>query len=168
MKRAFYSVLLLAAVLSPSAGATAEPKQVVGLVETIRVLPGDLIVDAKLDTGADNSSIHASDIVEFLRDGEPWVRFRVVNREGQTQVLERELVRVARIKAEKGQRQKRPVVMLSLCLGKTQREVQVTLVDRSRFRYRMILGRSFLRDLFLIDPSLKRTVQPECPDTKEE
>jgi hypothetical protein len=166
MKRFLSSVLLLAAILSPPAEAIAEHKQVVGLVETVRVLPGDLIMDAKLDTGADNSSIHATGIVEFTREGAPWVRFRAVSRKGKGAVLERELVRVARIKATKGKSRKRPVVMLSVCLGKTHREVQVTLVNRSRFRYRMILGRSFLRDRFIIDSSLKHTVQPECPDLK--
>ena len=34
-------------------------------------------VKAKLDTGARSSTIHAWDVAEFQRDGEPWARFQI-------------------------------------------------------------------------------------------
>jgi hypothetical protein len=159
--RSLFSTITLIALLSLTAPVYA--KQAVGLVEPVRIDPSGLVVDAKLDTGADNSSIHASHVVRFKRRGESWVRFQVVNSEGKSETLERELVRIAKIKRPTGKSQKRPVVMLGVCLGNTYREVQVTLVDRSQFRYRMIIGRSFLVDDFLVDPSKKYTVRPVCP-----
>ncbi len=159
--RSLFSTITLIALLSLTALVYAE--QTVGLVESVRIDPSGLVVVAKIDTGADNSSIHASDVVRFKRRGESWLRFRVVNREGKSETLECKLVRVARIKTPIGKSQKRRVVMLGLCLGNTYREAEVTLVDRSRFRYRMIIGRSFLLDDFLVDPSKKYTVQPVCP-----
>ena len=159
--RSLLSTITLIALLSLTAPVYA--KQTVGLVESVRIDPSGLVVDAKVDTGADNSSIHASNVVRFKRRGESWVRFQVVNSEGKSETLERELVRVAKIKSPTGKSQKRPVVMLGVCLGNTYREVQVTLVDRSRFSYRMIIGRSFLVDDFLVDPSKKYTVRPVCP-----
>lgn len=147
------------------ASATADrAKRTAGLVERVRVEPSGLIVDAKLDTGADNSSIHASDIVRFKRRGESWVRFRIVGPKGGSETIERPLVRIARIKRPTGKSQKRPVVMLGICLGTFYKEVQVTLVDRSRFRYRMIIGRSFLGNDFLVDPAAKHVVEPACAD----
>lgn len=160
--RALCSVTLLIVALGFSSDTYG--KEVVGLVETVRIQPSGLIVDAKIDTGADNSSIHASDVHRFKRRGDSWVRFRVENREGKSETLERELVRVARVKRPSGKSQKRPVVMLGICLGTIYREVEVSLVDRSRFRYRMIIGRSFLGKDFLVDPSKKYLREPACRD----
>ena len=49
---------------------------VIGLREWIN-LPelGMVGLRAKIDTGASTSSLHASDIQPFDRDGESWVRF---------------------------------------------------------------------------------------------
>ncbi len=159
--RSLFLVIPSLVLLTLSTAAYA--KEVIGLVESVRIEPGGLVVDAKIDTGADNSSIHASDVVRFKRRGESWVRFRVVTHNATSETLERELVRVARVKRPTGKSQRRPVVMLGLCLGTAYREVEVTLVDRSRFRYRMIIGRSFLGNDFLVDPSKKNTTQPACP-----
>lgn len=159
--RSLFSTITVISLLSLTASVYA--KQEVGLVESVRIEPSGLIVDAKVDTGADNSSVHASDVVRFKRRGESWVRFQVVNREGKSETLERELLRVAKIKRPTGKSGKRPVVTLGVCLGTTYKEVEVTLVDRSRFRYRMIIGRSFLGNDFVVDPSKKYTAQPDCP-----
>jgi hypothetical protein len=162
--RSLFLVITSVVVLIISTAAHA--KEMIGLVENVLIQPGGLVIDAKIDTGADNSSIDASDMVRFKRRGESWVRFRVVKHDGTSETLERELVRVARVKRPSGKSQRRPVVMLGLCLGATYREVEVTLVDRSRFRYRMIVGRSFLGNDFLVDPSKKNTTQPACSKRK--
>lgn len=159
-------ILVIASLVVLTFSTAANAKEVIGLVENVRIEPGGLVIDAKIDTGADNSSVHASDLVRFKRRGESWVRFRVIKLDGTSETLERELVRVARVKRPTGKSQRRPVVMLGLCLGTTYRDVEVTLVDRSRFRYRMIVGRSFLGNDFLVDPSTKHTTQPACPKRK--
>ncbi|MBI5568890.1 MAG: ATP-dependent zinc protease [Desulfomonile tiedjei] len=161
----FSLLLLFVAALTSAVAAAEDPRPVVGVVEKVRIHPGALLLPAKIDTGADNSSLNAADVTRFNRAGEKWVRFDVVDPDGHSITLERKLVRTARIKRQTGQAQRRPVVMLGICLGNIYREVQVTLVDRSRFRYPVLIGRSFMSGSLLVDPSLKFTVEPRCPDT---
>jgi hypothetical protein len=151
------SVILLSGPI-----AHADNRSVVGLLEKVRIFPGDLEVVAKLDTGADHSSLHAVDIKRFERDEERWVRFSVVNYEGRKVTIERKVFREARIKRHDRRAPRRPVVTLGVCLGNVYRVVLVNLVDRSRFRCRMIIGRSFMGDKLLVDPSEKYTVEPIC------
>jgi hypothetical protein len=45
-------------------------------VEKVRIHPGKLLVEARIDTGAD-SSLHCDCITCFDRNGEKWVSFIV-------------------------------------------------------------------------------------------
>jgi len=168
MKRFLFALLIVIPIISGRQVVAAEPTKVVGLIENVRVDPGGLNFIAKLDTGADHSSVNAQSVQRFKRRGERWVRFQLVTGDGRTVPLERELVRLASIKRHGEKKHKLPVVMLTLCLGNISREVQVNLVDRSRFNYKMLIGRSFMRDAFLVDPSRKFTVEPQCPDRTTE
>ncbi len=145
------------------AAFAADSPPVFGLVEQVRLYPGEILVQAKLDTGADNSSLHAVAITRFKRKGERWVRFQTLDEDGEPVTLERQLVRVAKIKRPEGKPQSRPVVSMGICLGTIYRQVEVTLADRSRFRYPMVLGRSFMANAVMVDPSLRITTKSECP-----
>lgn len=140
----------------------AQGKQVVGWLEKVRIYPGSLIIRAKLDTGAKNSSLNASHIIEFERNGERCVRFNVIDRYGKTVTIERKVHRTAKIKSHGGRAQPRYSIHLGICLGDFYREAEVNLVDRSGFIYQMLIGRSFLADNFIIDPSAKYTTKPIC------
>lgn len=141
---------------------SAGNKQIVGWVEKARISPGNLVLQAKLDSGADNSSLNVSDVVEFERNGEKWVRFGLVNDLGQSVVIERRQVRIARIKRHRGMRQERPVVRMGICVGNYYKEAEVNLVDRSKFKYPLLIGRSFMGNGLLIDPSAQFTLEPGC------
>jgi hypothetical protein len=163
MRLVAWLLLALPAVVVFALTVLADDRQVVGLLERVRITPGNLVIVAKLDTGADHSSLHAVDIVRFERAGEKRVRFTVVNHEGQKVTLERKVFRESRIKKHDRLGPRRPVVKMGLCLGNVYGQGIVNLVDRSRFRCRMIIGRSFMGDRLLVDPSKKFTVEPTCP-----
>ncbi|MEW6533450.1 MAG: RimK/LysX family protein [Thermodesulfobacteriota bacterium] len=165
VERLLFTLVLLTIGVS---SAEAEGRTVVGLVEEVKITPGGLTLEAKLDTGADHSSLHAVNISRFRRGSERWVRFDVVNTEGDRVTLERELARVSRIKSPDDRPQKRPTVMLGVCLGNVYKEIEVNLVDRSRFRNKMLIGRSFMKDKLLVDPSKKFTLKPTCSDTEKQ
>ena len=162
MRRLVWLLLALSATAIFAVPAQADDRRVVGLLEKVRIFPGDLEIVAKLDTGADHSSLHAVDIKRFKRGGEHWVRFRVVNYEGQMVTIERKVVRKSRIKRHDRRGRGRPMVEMGICLGDVYRVALVNLVDRSRFRCRMIIGRSFMGDRLMVDPSKKFTTEPNC------
>lgn len=159
-------LLLLLCLLFPfkDAAAQGREKTVCGWLERVQVFPGDLVFRAKMDTGAKHSSLNASPIVEFEKDGETWVQFVIRDRNGRKLKMERPLVRTAEIKLRSKQKrtQERPVIHLGICLGSTYKEVEVNLVDRSNFNYQMLIGRSYLSGDFFVDAAKIFMLKPNC------
>ena len=73
---------LLGALVMALPAAAAE-KIVMGWIEKVRLYPGNFVVDAKLDTGAEYCSLDATNITKFNRDGQEWVRFEVNDHHGK-------------------------------------------------------------------------------------
>lgn len=136
---------------------TIDPANVIGLHEWIN-LPelGIVGLRAKIDTGASTSSLHASDIQPFSRDGQDWVRFTAYL---GTQVQRRHrceapLVSVKRIKSSNGQIQSRYVIQTQLELGAHSWPVEFTLACRKTMRYRVLLGsKALVTGALLVDPA---------------
>lgn len=157
------SILLYAASFYVAlCSAHADEKEVVGWLEKVRLFPVNIVVHAKLDSGADYSSLNASHIEEFEKNGKPWVRFDVSNRFGEKATIEREVSRIAMVKKHFGKPQKRPVVRLGICVGTKYMAADVNLVDRANFENQMLIGRSFLAGNVIIDPAMTFTAQPDC------
>ncbi len=153
--------VLSGAILS-SSPTGAQNKDIAGRVEKVRIYPGNLVLHAKLDTGAKTSSLHAPRITKFLKSGEKWVRFSLKNHVGIEATIERKIVRQARIKQKNGDPEERTVILLGVCLGTLYREIEVNLVDREKFLYPILIGRSFMIGHVLVDPELKYTSEPAC------
>lgn len=139
-------------------------KGIFGWIEKVRIAPGGILLHAKLDSGADHSSLSASNITEFTREGKDWVRFDIRNRKGETHTIELRSRRLAKIKRVEGNTQMRPVVRMGLCLGNRFLKVDVNLADRSNFAYPMLIGRNFLAPHVLLDASKSYTVEPRCEE----
>jgi hypothetical protein len=162
MKKLLFSVSIAATAFVLVGALPAEGKEIVGWLEKVRIYPGNLVIHAKLDTGARNSSLNASHVTVFERDGEQWVRFDVSSRYGKTVTIERKVQRVVKVKRHGAKPQIRFAVLLGICLGDVYKEVEVNLVDRSGFIYQMLIGRSFLAGNFIVDPAAKYTSKPNC------
>ena len=137
-------------------------KQTMGLIEKAKIYPKGLILDAKLDTGADSCSLHASNIKEFEKDGREFVKFTIIDRYGKKQEVEKEVMRHVRIKRLDGKSQVRKMIHIGLCLGGVYKIAEVSLVNRGKFNYEMLIGRRFLAGDFIVDPSITYTVDPTC------
>ena len=157
------AALLLCAV-TPVA-SVAEGRDLFGWVERVVVGEEAIELKAKLDTGAETSSLDASGIrrLRRLSTGLRLIEFEVTDPATErTFTLKKKLVRDVRIKQHDGSFQTRPVVELSVCLGTTVREIEVSLIDRSEFLYPLLLGRSALAGVALVDPELTFTREPDC------
>jgi hypothetical protein len=145
--------------------SAAEPTlEILGFLEDAVIYPEGLQFRAKLDSGADTSSVHAEGMRYFEKDDRDWVSFTVVNRYGEPERIERAVQRFAAIKSKRGTSQRRPVVRLGFCVSEIFEVVEVTLVDRSNFSSEVLVGRNFLAGKILVDSSLTFTTHPNCSE----
>jgi hypothetical protein len=138
-------------------------RAVVGYLERVRIFPGNFLLYAKIDTGARTSSMNAQNIRYLERDGQRYVRFSVTNRDNETQVFERPVLRRAKIRDIGRAPQVRPVIMLGLCVGNVYRYTQVNLANRAGFNFQLLIGRRFMAQRLLVDPVRQYTTEPSCP-----
>jgi hypothetical protein len=138
-------------------------KMVVGDVEQVWIDPPGIPLNARIDPTATNNTLQASTIVEFERDGKSWVRFVLHGPDSKTPIdLERRVsrhVRAAQSGAAAGEAIKRPVVRMQVKLGDVQDSFWFILTDRLEADHQVVLGRSFLKDIALVDVGA-RYVQP--------
>jgi len=151
------------------ASSLSEQPRTVGWVEKAIILGVETEVDAKLDTGADTTSINAEILEEPDEDTESggMIKFRFVGEDGKEAIFERPIVRWVRIKARDGGSFRRPVVQMKFCVAGRWVEEEVNLADRDEFNYSVLVGRNMLGKAKLaVDSSQTFTAEPACP--KEE
>ena len=126
-----------------------------GWIEKVNVGKHNLLMTAKIDSGADNSSIHALHPERYEKNGKPWVRFTLNSGTGQATIIDEPIIKTTRIKMKNKAVQERLVIELDVCLDNIRKRVPVNLSDRSHFNYQLLIGRSFLKSDFLIDSGKK-------------
>lgn len=128
-------------------------KLVVGERESVLLTAIDVVLPARINTGVSISKLDARDIQMFERNGEDWVRFKVIDPVTEiAHELERRRMRLAAsTKSEDSAR--RPVVEMRIAIGKVTQNAALTLVDRSGQPFPLLIGRNVLRDVMLVDVS---------------
>ena len=107
---------------------------------------------AKIDSGARTSSIHATILEQFERDGERHVRFAVdFGRQHVRQVCEAVQIDWRGITSSNGETQRRMIVKTPLHIGGITFRAEISLADRREMKFPMLIGRSALRRRFLVD-----------------
>ena len=110
-------------------------------------------IKAKLDTGAQTSSLHAHGIEVFERDGIDWVRFRVRpwQESGDDEVtVECPVHDRRKVRSSSGHVQDRFVVQMKVILVGHEVDAEVTLTNRDLMGFRMLIGREALRRGFVV------------------
>jgi len=141
-------------------------KFIIGEKEWVYLPAANTHFKARIDSGATTSSISASNIERFEKDGQKWVRFDLTHSSDDTSVnLERPLDRrVAIIQSSSDKKESRLVISLMIKIGDISQNTQFTLADRSQMDFPILLGRSFLRDIVLIDVSKQFSQTRFIPD----
>lgn len=140
---------------------TADGKLILGEKEWVYVDAIATSVEARVDTGATTSSASAIDIVPFERDGQDWVKFKFAHNDRETKEMQAPVARWVRITQSSSEGyDRRPVIDAWIQIGELKQQTEFTLTDRSHLRFGVLLGRSFFRDVAIVDVS-KRFVQPK-------
>lgn len=106
---------------------------------------------AKVDTGARSSALHVEHLTE-LPDNK--VIFDVVLKNGAKKKYKRiiaDVARWAKVKSSSGHYNTRCFVKTRIQLGTVSKEIEISLDSREDMNYRMLLGRSALRNDFVVD-----------------
>lgn len=128
-------------------------KVIVGEVEKFFLVEPGLVHIARIDSGAETSSLDARNITRFERDGSNWVRFDVPLPDSDDFVtLESEVSRRVRIiQANADEAERRVVVELQFMIGDHRQQAEFTLTNREHLSHVVLVGRNILRDVMLID-----------------
>lgn len=128
-------------------------KVIVGELEKFYLAGPGLVYDARIDSGAETSSLDARNITRFERDGNNWVRFDVpVPGTEDLVTMEKEISRrVKVIQSSADEADRRVVVELQFAIGDHQQVAEFTLTNRSHLTHTVLIGRNILRDVMLID-----------------
>jgi hypothetical protein len=149
-----------------SATSPATNPKAFGWVEEGLIQPENISVKIKLDTGALTSSMNAKDLERFEKDGEKWVRFNVELKDSDTgktvsAPFERSIVRNVKVRGAGGA-ERRPIVLMKICIGNKVYNEQFSLNDRGKMNYPVLIGRNTIEHLGLVDVTRTFTLEPHC------
>jgi hypothetical protein len=121
---------------------------------------------AKIDTGARSSALHVENIRE-LASGRVRFDVRLSRNQSERRVtVEAPVERRGRVRASNGEVETRIFVVVRLRIGPVEREIELSLVDRGRMIFRMLIGRRALAHSFLVDPSRRYVLRKPPPPRK--
>jgi len=110
-------------------------------------------IKAKIDTGARTSTLHAFDIELFKVKGKEYVRFKVHPLQRQSRKVvecEAELYDQRYVRSSSGHSSLRPVILTQLKVGSHLWDIELTLSNRDKMGFRMLIGRQAIRRHLLV------------------
>ncbi|MEN8693904.1 MAG: ATP-dependent zinc protease [Akkermansiaceae bacterium] len=111
-------------------------------------------VKTKIDTGARTSCLHTTNYEIFQKEGQDWVRFSVHPLKKRQEIETRAEAAVSDyriVRDSGGHEEKRPFIKTLLEIGTQSWEIEISLSNRERMKFQMLLGRTGLRDRILVD-----------------
>ncbi|WNC73058.1 RimK/LysX family protein [Thalassotalea psychrophila] len=134
----------------------------IGEVENIFLVKEKTTFAARIDTGADTSSLGVYNITKFERDGKKWVKFSLQG-DKDSKIFEYAIYDTVKIKQQSNMKaEERIEIKLAIKVGKKEYRGQIfNLADRSHLEFQVLIGRNFLKDIALVDVSKKHLLGGE-------
>jgi len=130
-------------------------KKIIGRHELISILDLELFdLDAKIDTGADTSALHCNHLEIDKKNNT--VSFSLLDKVHEAyhgKRLTLPLHKIKKVKSSNGQIQYRPSVKVNILFMGEKYKTIISLTDRTDMIFPMLIGRSFLKDRFIVDVS---------------
>lgn len=110
-------------------------------------------LQCKVDTGAKNSALHAFEVESFQKNEQSWVRFSIhIDENDPTQIktCEAEIKDIREVTDSGGNTSERFFIETILDIGGQKLPIPVSLTSRDTMAFKMLLGRTALREAKLI------------------
>ena len=134
-------------------------KRVIGRTDRIDLPAFGLYdVECKVDTGADTSAIHCSNVRIVEKDGQQTLTFKLLDPEHPAysgRVMSVNEFTERKVRSSTGHTEERFVIHAVGVLFGKEHPIEFTLSDRDSMRYPILLGRKLLKRGFLVDVSRK-------------
>ena len=134
-----------------NARKAVDKKVVIGRIEFINFLNPSFKVKARVDSGAQTCSLHATKIKEKTINDELYVQFETSGEDDEKHVLLRKVIATRRVRSTTGDVDTRYVIREKITLGDRSMEININLNDRSKLRHRFLIGRNLLMGNYVID-----------------
>ena len=131
-------------------------KQVIGATAVVYESSSRIGFPARIDTGAKTCSLHIEEVVienedENMRKNlDKPARIRVLNERGKSVWIDTTIAETVKVKTSE-ESERRYKVWLRLEYAGVEKLVHVTLNDRSKMEYPLLVGRNFLHGTFVVD-----------------
>lgn len=114
-------------------------------------------IKAKIDTGARTSALHAFEIEPFKQENKHYIRFKMHPLQRRTDALIECVAEVKDIRwviDSGGHKERRYVIKTPVQIGHRRWSIELTLTNRDTMNFRMLLGRTAMRNKIAVNPAV--------------
>jgi ribosomal protein S6--L-glutamate ligase len=152
-----YLILFIIVVLInpvPELFPKKKKKITIGRIEVIKLPKFGIKVEARIDTGAKTCSLHYfnKEIVSIGKG--KYIEFDTEDSTGKVYHMRSKIIRTSIIKSSSGDKSTRYIIKETIQLGSITKEVLISLNDREKMKYNVLIGRNFLIGRFVVDVAL--------------
>jgi hypothetical protein len=117
-------------------------------------------IKAKVDTGARTSALHAFELDTFTENGVDRVNFKIhpVQKDAEKVVsCVADIIDERLVTDSGGHREQRLIIATLLTIGRWSWPIEMTLTSRDNMMFRMLLGRTAIKGVAMVDPARSYT-----------